>query len=151
LPAGVTVRTCRTPGVDPVPYLHFSAERAADGDVIVLLTDIFGVNPFYAFPKGSPGAKVPVTEPMQVAGSIAGPVLGHWGRQDYIDEGEVEQLAKLLADAPGRTEVRWYPDAGHSFLAGLTENDHVSATAAEESWRRTLDFFGSHLGPVTGH
>jgi carboxymethylenebutenolidase len=242
LPAGVTVRTCRTPGVDPVPYLRFSAERAADGDVIVLLTDIFGVNPFYrhlsalltdegyqvvvpdmfhrvgaaapgrdgaltrrgqlddplavddverviehttdskrpfgtlgfclggsfalltaathrnqvtttyyAFPKGSPGAKVPVTEPMQVAGSIAGPVLGHWGRQDYIDEGEVEQLARLLADAPGRTEVRWYPDAGHSFLAGLTENDHVSATAAEESWRRTLAFFGSHLGPVTGH
>ncbi|MET7791939.1 dienelactone hydrolase family protein [Streptomyces sp. NPDC005248] len=236
---GLTVTTCRTPGVDPVPYLHFCSEETTDADVIVLMTDIFGVNPFYrhlsgllvaegyqvvmpdmfhrlgaaapgrdgalarrarlddplamddvervierttdgnrrfgvlgfciggsfallsaathrnqvtatyyAFPKGSPSAKVPVTEPLEVAGSIAGPVLGHWGRQDYIDAGEVEELAKVLDTAPGETEVRWYSDAGHSFLAGLTENPQDSVGAAADSWRRTLAFFGSHLTPA---
>jgi carboxymethylenebutenolidase len=79
---------------------------------------------YCAFPKGASGAKVPVTEPLQVADAITGPVLAHWGRRDYIDAGEIGQLAKALAEAPGTAEVRWYEHAGHAFLAGLTDPGH---------------------------
>ncbi|MET7992132.1 dienelactone hydrolase family protein [Amycolatopsis sp. NPDC005232] len=238
-PDDVAVRDCLTSGTDPVLYLRFTGAAGTGGGVIVLLTDIFGVNPFYrylsalltaegyevvmpdmfhrvgaaepgrdgalarrgllddklavddverviehttdskrpfgvlgfclggsfalltaathdnqatatyyAFPKGAPGAKVAVTEPLQVAGSIAGPVLGHWGRQDYIDAGEVDLLATTLDSAPGETEVRWYDEAGHSFLAGLTEPGHPAARSAADSWQRTLRFFSTRLNPV---
>jgi carboxymethylenebutenolidase len=101
---------------------------------------------YYAFPKGAPGAKVPVTEPLQVAHAIGGPVLAHWGRQDYIDAGEIGQLAEALAEAPGLTQVHWYDQAGHAFLAGLTDPGHEAAEAAALSWERTVRFFRHRLG-----
>jgi carboxymethylenebutenolidase len=105
---------------------------------------------YYAFPKGAPGAGRPATEPLQVAGTIAGPVLAHWGRQDYIDAAEITQLAKALAAAPGPAEVRWYDPAGHAFLAGLTDPGHEAAAAAADSWERTVRFFRDHLRPLSG-
>jgi carboxymethylenebutenolidase len=101
---------------------------------------------YYAFPRGAPGAKVPVTEPLQVAGTIQGPVLAHWGREDYIDAGEVGQLSTTLAGAPCTAEVHWYEHAGHSFLAGLTDPNHGATEAAVQSWERTVHFFQKHLG-----
>lgn len=234
---GVVEQPERTRGPDPVPFLRIESANTSGAGTIVLITDIFGVNPFYrhlaatlaaqghrviipdvfhrvgpptdssrdaaldrrrrlddrlavddvervldhttgekqpfgvlgfclggsfalltaathanqatvtyyAFPKGAPGAKVAVTEPLQIAGAINGPVLAHWGRQDYIDAAEIDQLTKVLATAPGTTEVRWYEQAGHSFLAGLTDPDHQATEAATESWGRTVTFFQEHL------
>jgi carboxymethylenebutenolidase len=236
-PDGVIEHPERTNGPDSVPYLQVESDRADASATIMLVTDIFGINPFYrhlaallaklgfqvvipdvfhrvgpptdasrdaalarrrllddrlavddvervldhttsarspfgtlgfclggsyalltaathpsqatvtyyAFPKGAPGAKVPVTEPLQVASAIAGPVLAHWGRGDYIDAGDVDQLTKALAEAPGESEVRWYERAGHSFLAGLTDPGHDAAAAATDSWERTVRFFHQHL------
>jgi carboxymethylenebutenolidase len=101
---------------------------------------------YYAFPRGVPGAKVPTVEPLDVADRITGPVLGFWGRQDYIDSDEVDLLEAALGRSPANHEVVWYERAGHSFLAGLTEEGHDSAEAAADSWRRTLDFLRGHLG-----
>lgn len=100
---------------------------------------------YYAFPRGAPRAKAPTTEPIEVAHRISGPVLGFWGRQDYIDAAEVDLLEAALGRSPGGHQVVWYDRAGHSFLAGLTEEGHDSAEAAAESWRRTLDFLDRHL------
>lgn len=104
---------------------------------------------YYGFPRGAPGATKPTREPLDVANQITGPVLGFWGRKDYIDAGEVDQLEAALARSPGEHHVLWYEQAGHSFLAGLTENEHDSAEAATDSWRRTLTFFDSHLRSPT--
>lgn len=101
---------------------------------------------YYAFPRGAPGAKVPAAEPLQVAGAVAGPVMAHWGRDDYIDAGEIGQLAEALTEAPGAAEVHWYEKAGHAFLAGLTDPGHEAAGAAAASWERTVRFFRDHLG-----
>ena len=100
---------------------------------------------YYGFPRGAPGATAPTVEPLDVADRIAGPVLGFWGRKDYIDAGEVDLLEAELARSPGEHQVLWYEQAGHSFLAGLTEEGHDSAEAAADSWRRTLAFLDSHL------
>ncbi|ANS32244.1 Carboxymethylenebutenolidase (plasmid) [Rhodococcus opacus] len=235
-PAHISIQQNRTPGTDPVPYLHASSDTGS-GDTIVLLTDIFGVTPFYrhlaamlaekghdvvipdvfhrvghatdpgrdaalarrrqlddrlaiediertvahtvddqqtfgvlgfclggsfalltaaahpnqvtatyyAFPKGAPGAKVPVKPPLEAADAIDGPVLCHWGRDDYIDHEEIDQLEQILASAPGPSEIRWYDNAGHSFLAGLTEPNHPSTAAAHDSWQRTVEFFERYL------
>lgn len=104
---------------------------------------------YYGFPRGAPGGTAPTTEPLDVADRIAGPVLGFWGRKDYIDAGEVDLLEAALARSPGEHEVIWYEQAGHSFLAGLTEEGHDSAEAAADSWRVALDFLGSHLWSLT--
>ncbi|MEU8949376.1 dienelactone hydrolase family protein [Streptomyces sp. NPDC048489] len=101
---------------------------------------------YYAFPKGVAGARIPTDEPIEVAARTAGPVLAFWGRQDYIDPGEVDLLDAALERAPGEHEVVWYERAGHSFLAGLSHQEHDSADAAADSWQRTLGFFGKHLG-----
>jgi carboxymethylenebutenolidase len=238
LPAALAEHSRQTTGPDPVPYLSIEPSGTGDGTAIVLITDIFGINPFYrhlagllagqgyrvaipdvfhrvgpaadgsreaalarrqlldddaaaadvkrvidqvagaprsfgvlgfclggslalltaadypsqatvtyyAFPRNAPGAKVPTVEPLQVASSIVGPVLAHWGRDDYIDAGDVEQLAAVLDSAPGQSQVRWYENAGHAFLAGLTEPGHPSAKAASESWDLTVSFFAQHVG-----
>lgn len=104
---------------------------------------------YYGFPHGAPGATAPTTEPLEIADRIAGPVLGFWGRKDYIDADEVDQLEAALSRGPGDHAVIWYEQAGHSFLSGLTEEGHDSAEAAADSWRRTLDFLGSNLGSLT--
>jgi carboxymethylenebutenolidase len=238
VPDGVLEHPEQTNGPDPIPYVRIESANADTAATIVLITDIFGINPFYrhlgallatqgyrviipdvfhrvgpptdssrdaalsrrrllddtlavddlerilehtagekrafgvlgfciggsfalltaathpnqatvtyyAFPKGTPGAKVPVTEPLQIADTISGPVLAHWGREDYIDTDEIDQLTTALAKAPGTADVRWYEHAGHSFLAGLTDPDHEATEAAADSWNRTVRFFQEYLG-----
>jgi carboxymethylenebutenolidase len=101
---------------------------------------------YYAFPRGAPGAAVSTTEPLAVASQIRGPVLGFWGMEDYIDAGEVEALKQELSRGQVDHEVRWYENAGHSFLAGLTRDDETS-TAARDSWQRSIAFFHDSLDP----
>jgi carboxymethylenebutenolidase len=101
---------------------------------------------YYAFPRGAPGAAVSTTEPLDVAARIRGPVLAFWGVQDYIDAADVEALEREMSHGKVDHEVRWYDEVGHSFLAGLTENDETSA-AARDSWRRSITFFHDSLDP----
>jgi dienelactone hydrolase len=131
----------RTTGADPVPYLVLEPEiddtkGRGERPQVVIATDIYGINPFYRHLAAL------------LAERITGPALGFWGRQDYIEPSEVGLLAAALEQAPGQHEVVWYERAGHSFLAGLTEDGHESAEAAADSWRRTLNFLHDHLGSM---
>lgn len=94
---------------------------------------------YYAFPKELPAPTAPLTAPTDVAEHIRGPVLAFWGRNDYIEADDIAELEARLMDAPARAEVHLYDDAGHSFLAGLTE-DGAETAAAQDAWRRTLTF-----------
>ena len=99
---------------------------------------------YYAFPRGAPGAAVRTTAPMDVAAQVRGPVLAFWGKEDYIDAGDVHALERELGRGEADHEVRWYDDVGHSFLAGLTAEDETSA-AARDSWARSIAFFHRRL------
>jgi carboxymethylenebutenolidase len=93
---------------------------------------------------GAVGAAVSAAHPIDVAGRIAGPVLAFWGREDYIDEAEVDELERALDGAPGDAEIEWFEGAGHAFLGGLTE-ERADSEAARTAWARTLEFFSKQL------
>jgi carboxymethylenebutenolidase len=99
---------------------------------------------YYAFPRGAPNPLVAAPDPIDVAASIQGPVLGFWGRDDYIDAAEVDLLTRELARSGRPQRTVWYDGAGHSFLSGLTEPGPSSAAAAD-SWQSTMTFLAEHV------
>lgn len=99
---------------------------------------------YYAFPHAAPGAAVDAEWPVNVAADIKGPVLGFWGREDYISPDEVAELGDALERGAVEHEIVWYDHAGHSFLAGLTQT-RADTPAAKESWKRTQEFFARQL------
>ena len=99
---------------------------------------------YYAFPRGAPNPRVRAPAPIDVAASIQGPVLAYWGREDYIDAGEVELLARALSQGTAPHRIVWYDGAGHSFLSGLTEPGPNSA-AASDSWHSTIAFLADQV------
>lgn len=99
---------------------------------------------WYAFPRGAPGARVPAAQPIDIAHQIKGPVLAFWGREDYIDHNEVDELGAALDAGSSTYEIAWYDNVGHAFLSGLTEPG-PNTEAAEDSWRRGLNFLAAHV------
>jgi dienelactone hydrolase len=138
------VATCRTPETRHA-VLGFCL-----GGTLALLTAASDPGQitvtYYAFPKDVPGGDGTLTAPVDVASGIRGPVLAFWGRKDFIDPGEIALLQTGLAASAGTSDVRIYPDAGHGFLAGLTEQS-PDTPAARDAWARTLDFLAAEPAP----
>ncbi len=84
------------------------------------------------------------------------PVVASYGGRDRGLRGRAARLERALDCAGVEHDVKEYPQAGHSFLnrfnAGplLTPLLHVAGmgydhAAAEDAWRRILEFFAAHL------
>ena len=85
--------------------------------------------------------------PSQVAEApkLQTPWLGLFGDQDQsIPVEEVEQLRSAAASASVEAEVVRYPQAEHGFHCDARPSFHQQS--ASDAWRRTLDWFGRHLG-----
>jgi carboxymethylenebutenolidase len=73
------------------------------------------------------------------------PWLGLFGdRDESIPPADVEQLRAALAAAPVETEIVRYPAAEHGFHCDARGS--YNAEAANDAWKRTLEWFGRHLG-----
>lgn len=94
---------------------------------------------------GQAGALTP-THPVDVAGKLAGPVLGLYGGQDTgIPLDSVEKMKAALAAgsaAAKKSEFVIYPDAPHAFHADYRPS--YRKDAAEDGWRRALAWFKTH-------
>jgi carboxymethylenebutenolidase len=112
--------------------------------------DISVVAPFYA--------AVPRTD-----GELAGvcPVVASYGGRDAIFGRAGVRLDAALGRLGVERDVKTYPDAGHAFMsqhgpwltrigARLPTRNGYDQPAAEDAWRRTLAFFGRHLGAPAG-
>jgi carboxymethylenebutenolidase len=89
------------------------------------------------------------------------PVVASFGGRDGMFGAGGPHLEIALSRLGIEHDVETYPDAGHSFMnrhGGLvgriephlpTHGGYVES-AAEDAWRRTLTFFGRHLG-APGH
>ncbi|MBA8824058.1 carboxymethylenebutenolidase [Saccharopolyspora lacisalsi] len=101
---------------------------------------------YYAFPYGFGNPctrKAP--RPIELAEEITQPVLAHWGGQDHIiPVEEISTFGEAMRATGNPYSQHVYPEAGHSFLAGLAEGPPDSF-AALESWKRSLDFFACEL------
>jgi carboxymethylenebutenolidase len=88
------------------------------------------------------------------------PVVASYGGRDGSLRGAGDRLAAALRELGVAHDVRTYAEAGHSFMnrrSGLTgwigsvSPMHAGyvESAAEDAWRRMLDFFALHLSAGT--
>ena len=91
---------------------------------------------------GAPSALQPV-HPVNVAGKLAGPVLGLYGEKDPgIPLDTVDQMKAALAGggvASKKSEFVIYPDAPHAFHADYRPS--YRKEAADDGWKRALAWF----------
>ena len=81
--------------------------------------------------------------PLDVAAELKAPVLGLYGGQDQgIPLSDVEAMRAAIAKAGGTSELRVYADAGHAFHADYRPS--YRKEAAEDGWRRMLEWFEGH-------
>ena len=82
-----------------------------------------------------------------MAQDLRAPVLGLYGGRDAsIPLADVDRMKASLAAgsvAARRSEIVVYPEADHGFLADYRPN--YNAQAAQDGWRRMLDWFQNHL------
>jgi dienelactone hydrolase len=103
---------------------------------------------YYGFPRAPRMGDNPGPVPLEQVGSMRGPIVGFWGDQD-----ESVGMDNVAAFAGGAEREGLdfdhvvYPGVGHGFLArALTDSDHPGHAHADDSWRRTLEFYARHLG-----
>jgi carboxymethylenebutenolidase len=85
---------------------------------------------------------------VDLAPRLRAPWLGLFGDRDHsIPVDDVEQLRAAAAQSSSVTEVVRYGDAGHGFHCGQRGDYH--AASAHDAWRRTQEWFSTHLGVVT--
>lgn len=81
--------------------------------------------------------------PVDVAGSIEGAVLGLYGGADQgIPLDTVEAMRDALRAAKGPNEIVVYPDAPHGFHADYRPS--YREEAATDGWRRLVAWFRAH-------
>ena len=85
-------------------------------------------------------------QPVDLAGSLHGPVLGLYGEKDTgipLDTVERMRAALMTGSAAARkSEFVVYPDAPHAFHADYRPS--FRKEAAEDAWKRTLAWFKTH-------
>lgn len=82
--------------------------------------------------------------PLDAAQEIHVPFLGLFGEADQgIPVEQVRRLEGVLQAAGAPTEIHTYPGAEHAFHNNTGQRYH--ATAAEDAWQRTLQFFATYL------
>jgi len=81
--------------------------------------------------------------PIDLATDLKAPVLGLYGAEDPgIPLADLERLMSALAAAKSPSAVHVYPGAPHAFFADYRPS--YRADAAQDGWRRTLDWFRNH-------
>jgi len=100
---------------------------------------------WYGRVVGTPNPLQP-KNPVELAGQLHAPVLGLYGGQDTgIPLDSVESMKTALAAgsaAARRSQFHIYPDAPHAFHADYRPSFRMEA--AEDGWRRALQWFRSH-------
>ncbi|WP_369804252.1 dienelactone hydrolase family protein [Mycobacterium sp. GA-2829] len=105
----------------------------------------FGASaPFYGTPL-----------PKNIADSLDAscPVVASFGRRDPLGPGAGPKLQEMLTAKGVPSDVKVYPDVGHSFANQLPIQPFLRiaqfgyhAEATEDAWRRVFAFFTTHLG-----
>ena len=77
---------------------------------------------------------------------VSAPILGLFGAADTgISVESVEGFRGALERLRKDHEIHIYPGVGHAFANPTGQN--YNAEAAEDAWRKTLEFLGRHLSP----
>ncbi len=87
------------------------------------------------------------------------PIVASYGAKDRGLRGAAAQLEQALTERHVPSDVKEYPDAGHSFLDRFTIGPLAPLArfagfgyhhpSAEDAWGRIFRFFGEHLGSTS--
>lgn len=88
------------------------------------------------------GRRLSAQQAEQIGCSV---LLFFGGRDDGITPEWIAEMRATLDGAAVPNEVVVYPDAGHAFFND-TRARAYNAAAAQDAWRRTLEFFENELG-----
>lgn len=135
---------------------HLLAMPQAAGAVGVAGFCLGGQFALVMSPKGF-GASAPfygTPLPRDLSATLDGacPIVASLGRRDPIGIGAEARLREVVEEKNITSDIKVYPDAGHSFanqlpgqplmrIAGFGYN----ASATEDAWSRVFAFFGEHL------
>ncbi|MFN2533529.1 MAG: dienelactone hydrolase family protein [Pyrinomonadaceae bacterium] len=82
--------------------------------------------------------------------NLQAPVLGIYGQRDKSVSPEVvQQLEQQMVELGKSFEVHIYPNADHAFFNG-DRPEVYNQNAAEDAWRRSIEFLRMHLELQTG-
>ena len=107
-------------------------------------------------PKGF-GASAPfygTPLPRDLSATLDGacPIVASFGHRDPIGIGAEARLRKVVEEKNITSDIKVYPDAGHSFANQLPGQPLLRITgfgynesATEDAWSRVFAFFGEHL------
>jgi carboxymethylenebutenolidase len=97
--------------------------------------------------------EVPKHAEQALAGAC--PVVASYGKRDLALRNRADTLERALTALNVPHDVKEYPNAGHSFMNRINVGPFGPVTkivglnyvhdAAEDSWRRILEFFAAHL------
>jgi carboxymethylenebutenolidase len=84
------------------------------------------------------------------------PIVASYGKRDRSMPGRAQRLEKALTELDIPNDVKEYPEAGHSFMNRINVGPGLGMLvtfagfnyhhpSAEDSWRRILTFFQTHL------
>jgi carboxymethylenebutenolidase len=95
--------------------------------------------------------------PKDAAERLAGacPIVASYGKRDRALPNRAGRLKEALDELGVTNDVKEYPDAGHSFMNRINVGPfgplvtfvgfNYEHAAAEDAWRRILEFFETHL------
>jgi carboxymethylenebutenolidase len=111
--------------------------------------------PRYDFQAASVNyGEVPEDAAERLAGAC--PIVASYGKRDRGLAGRAERLEQALAQLGVEHDVKEYPDSGHSFMNRINVGPLLNPAIkfiglnyehadADDSWRRILEFFKTHL------
>jgi len=81
--------------------------------------------------------------------NLRAPVLGLYAERDqFVPPAAVRELEAKLRERGKSVEVHIYPGTDHAFFND-TRPEVYDAGAAEDAWRRTINFFRAHLAAAS--
>ena len=93
------------------------------------------VSYYYVMPHGKPDFS-----------KVQAPVQGHFGTaDDFVPVDDAKQLEQELNDAGADAKFEFYEGAGHAFFNDTDRLGTYDENHAKDAWRKTVDFFKSHL------
>jgi len=108
---------------------YYSLLEASNNPTLAACVDFYGA---------------PISKLLPAVRQLRVPLLGLFGEDDQaIPLDQVRELESVLQEVGVPFEIHTYPGAGHAFFndTSPTYRQH----AAEDAWRRTLDFFAEHV------
>ena len=100
---------------------------------------------FYGFPFNRNRSELAPFQVLDEVERIDAPLLGFWGDQDHgVGMDNVERYRVALESAAKTIDFTVYPGLPHGFLTFDSASPNYAGS--EDSWRKTLAFFGDYLG-----